>query len=170
MQKEKQFLLDELESLIAGGCGYILAQYSGLLANEAYEMRQRLRKVNGEWESVRKRVFVKAAEKAGRPIEVDLPGSIGVVVVRGDFSEASKELCAIIKGVQDRVTILGGWAEGRPCSAQGVQKMASLPSKDEMRSQLLATFQAPMTATVTIMDALLASVPQCLRQKVEQQS
>ena len=43
--------------------------------------------------------------------------------------------------------------------------ISQLPTKDVMRSQLLGLFEAPMSQTLAVMEALLCSVPHCLENK-----
>ena len=51
------------------------------------------------------------------------------------------------------------WSEGdsMACSYNGadVKTLSELPSKDEMRAQLLATLEAPLSQTLSVMEALI---------------
>ena len=64
---------------------------------------------------------------------------------------------------------MGGRFEGRMYAADQMVKLSTLPSKDEMRAQLLATLEAPMAQTLAVMEAVLSSVVYCLQNKSEQQ-
>jgi large subunit ribosomal protein L10 len=168
MQAEKQFLLDDLKAQVKAAPAFIITAYSRQPANAAYEYRQRLLKVDGHLEVVRKRVFAKAAEQAGCPLTGELEGHIGVVFAHGDFAETSKVVCAAAGEGDSHVRVLGGWYEGRLYGAADIQKIATLPSMPEMRAQLLGVFEAPMAELLAVCEALLSSVPHCLQNKAEQ--
>ena len=54
--------------------------------------------------------------------------------------------------------------------AADVEKLSKLPGKDEMRAQLLATFEAPMAQTVAVMQSALCCVLYCLENKAKKES
>lgn len=170
MQAEKQFLLDELQAQVKAAPAFIITAYERQPANDAYNYRQDLLKVGGQLEVVRKRVFSKAAEAAGLPSFRDLEGHIGIVFAHGDFIETSKVVCATAKGQDKRVRVLGGWYEGRLYGAAEVQKIATLPSREEMRAQLLGVLEAPLAEFLAVAEALLSSVPHCLQNKAQAES
>lgn len=168
MQAEKQFLLDELVEAVRSSPAFIVTRYQRQAANATYEYRQRLAKAGGHLEVVRKRVFRKASEQAGCPLDIDLEGHIGIVFANGDFVEATKVVFAASKENDETVQVLGGWYEGRLYNAAEVKKISSLPSRDEMRAQLLGTLEAPMAAFLGTCNALLTSMPNLLNNKVDQ--
>jgi large subunit ribosomal protein L10 len=168
MQAEKQLLLDDLRAQVQAAPAFIITAYSKQAANATYEYRQRLLKVGGQLEVVRKRVFSKAAEQAGCPVDFDLDGHVGIVFAHGDFVETSKVVSAATKEQDAQVRILGGWFEGRLYGASDIVRIATLPSRDEMRAQLLGLFEAPMAEMLAVCEALLSSVPHCLQNKADQ--
>lgn len=72
-----------------------------------------------------------------------------------DFRKTNKE----------NFSVLGGRFEGKECSEKDLEIISQLPTKDVMRSQLLGLFEAPMSQTLAVMEALLCSVPHCLENK-----
>ena len=58
-----------------------------------------------------------------------------------------------------------GRFDGQLYQAADAKKLSELPGRDEMRAQLLATFEAPMSQTLSVVEALLTSVPHCLENK-----
>ncbi|MFZ4099636.1 MAG: 50S ribosomal protein L10 [Chlamydiia bacterium] len=168
MQAEKQLLLDDLLAAVENAPAFIITRYQGQSANSTYLYRQRLAKVGGQLEVVRKRVFLKAAAQAGRTLPEQLEGHIGVVFSRGDFVEATKVVFAVSKETEERVQVLGAWFEGRLYGPSDVKMISTLPSRDEMRAQLLGTLQAPLAEFLGVVDALLTSMPNLLNNKVDQ--
>lgn len=171
MRQEKQLLLDEIKNKIEDANSFVFTRYKGLGANLANDLRTELAKSGSELEVVRKRVFIKAALEAG--IEVDLKlleGHIGLVFTGEDAVVTAKTLVEFEKDTKGVVEVLGGHFEGKLCDASQVEKLSSLPGKDEMRAQFLGLLEAPMSQTLAVMEALLCSVPFCLENKVKAES
>jgi large subunit ribosomal protein L10 len=58
----------------------------------------------------------------------------------------------------EKPTIKIGLVDGRPVSPDQVKRLASLPSKDVLLSQLAGAFQAPMAQLVGVMNGMLYQV------------
>lgn len=166
MRKEKQLLLDEIKEMMDKSSSIVITRYQKMNPNLFYDFRGRIGDSGGDFEVVRKRVLVKAAEKANISLDYKkLGGHIGIVFSYDDPISTAKELVKFSEENAETFEILLGQFEGKVCSAADVSAIASLPSKDEMRSQFLATLEAPMSQTLATMEALLTSVIYCLENK-----
>lgn len=170
MKAEKELLKQEIRSKFDRYSSFIITQYKGLKANTANDFRRTIGKFGGEFEVVRKRVLIKAAEDAGIQLQLDdLGGHIGLVFLGQDAIESTK---TVFKFSQDRDKILqvcGGRFDNQLYSGEDVEKLSKLPSKDEMRAQFLGLLEAPMAQTLAVMDAVLTSVVYCLDNKSKQE-
>lgn len=170
MRQDKNILKDEIRSQIEQSGSFVLMNYVGLSANAVNEFRREIAALGGSLEMVRKRVLIKAAEDAGVPLDLAaLPGHIGLVFGGGDPIEITKLVFRYSQQPEKAIGVLGGRFEGRLYAAHQMERLSTLPSKDEMRAQLLATLEAPMSQTLAVMEALLTSVMHCLQNKSEQQ-
>ena len=91
------------------------------------------------------------------------------VIMQYDPIESTK---AVIKFSQDRdkvIQVIGGRFDGRLYSGADVERLSTLPGKNEMRAQLLSVFEAPLSQTLAVIEALLTSVPHCLNNKAKQE-
>lgn len=166
MKHEKQYLLDEVHEQITQSKAFVITQYEKLTAVKANEFRRELQKAGGHFEVVRKRVFLKALGQAGLAFDLEnLTGHIGVVFASADPIEAAKAIIKYSDSNDKALKLLGGQFDGQMVSAGDVQKIATLPSRDQMRSQLLGLFEAPMAQTLSVMEALLTSVLYCIENK-----
>jgi len=169
MREEKELLKQEIKDKIEQFGSFVIMQYKGLNANMANDFRREMGKVGGDVEVVRKRVLLKAAEDAGLALDLSaLPGHIGIVFLGADPIESTK---MVIKFSQDRekvIQIIGGRFDGQLYSGADVEYLSTLPGKDEMRAQLLSVFEAPLSQTLAVIEALLTSVPYCLDNKSKQ--
>ena len=170
MRPEKELLKNEIKEKFQRFGSFVIMQYAGLNANAANDFRRAIGKSGGDVEVARKRVLLKAATDAG--IELDssfLSGHIGIVFLGQDPIETTK---AVFKFSQDRekvIKVLGGRFDDQMYTGADVERLSTLPSKDEMRAQLLSVLEAPLVQIVNTMDAVLTSVPYCLDNKCKQE-
>lgn len=168
MRREKQFLLDEIDDQIGQG-SFVLMGYNKFSANMANRFRTEVGKMGGSVQVVRKRILIKAAKQRGMEISLEnLPGHVGLVFGGQDILETTKYLFKFGTENEGLVTVLGGRVEGAIHGANAMKQLSELPGKDEMRAQLLAVFEAPLSHTLATMDALICSVIYCLDNKSKQ--
>ena len=167
MRAEKQLLLDDLKGHIESSPAMIFASYKGMNPNMAAAFRIKLANSGGFFEVVRKRILLKAAEASGVKLNLDqLSGHVGVIFAEKDPTETTKAFYAFSKDHEDVLQVLAGRFEGQICSAKDVEYISTLPSKDEMRSQLLATLEAVPSQLLATFEAALTSIPYCLENKI----
>ena len=169
MRPEKQFLLDEIKDKIVGSKAIVIASYKKLEPNAASTFRTNLAKSGGSLEVVKKRVLIKAAEVAGVALDPALlQGHIVVVFANDDPIQTTKVVFQFSKENEQVLEVLAGRFDGALCSANDVEQISQLPSKDEMRAQFLSTLEAPLSQTLSVVEALLTSVMHCLDNKSQQ--
>lgn len=171
MRKDKQLLLDEIKGQISHFNGsFVVMRYLGLSANTANEFRREVAKTGGNVEVARKRVLLKAAEAAGVMLDLKaLPGHIGLVFSGKDPIETAKVVFKYSQDTNKAIEVIGARIDKKLYTADDVEMLSKLPGKDEMRAQLLGTFEAPMSQTLAVMEALLTSVAYCLDNKAKQE-
>jgi large subunit ribosomal protein L10 len=168
VRPEKKLLLDEISDKMEGFGSFIVTRYQKLSANLAHEFRGAVVGKGGEFEVVKKRLLAKVAESKDITMDVStLDGHIGVVFLGEDAIETTKAIYTFEKNHADTVSVIMGYIDGVLYDAQDVERLSKLPGKDEMRAQLLATFEAPMSQTLATMEALLTSVMHCLENKIQ---
>jgi large subunit ribosomal protein L10 len=166
MRPEKQLLLDDIKGKIEGSKALFLTKYQRLDANKTAHFRTLVTGLGGDFEVVRKRILMKAATSSGLTLDADmLEGHLGVVFAMEDPLPLTKAIYKFAEENEETLEVLGGRFEGQIYTGKDMQLIASLPSKDEMRAQLLGTLEAPMSQTLAAMEALLSSVLYCLENK-----
>lgn len=169
MRQEKELLKNEVKEKLETLGSFVIMQYSKLSANAANEFRRQVGKMGGDVAVCRKRVMLKAAEDAGVALEPSsLIGSIGIVFLGPDPIETTKMVFKFSQEREKVISVLGGQFDGKIYTGADVERLSTLPGKDEMRAQLLSVFEAPLSQTLAVIEALLASVPHCLENKSKQ--
>ena len=167
MRLEKTSILNEItERLNASDCTIVLS-YGGLTVAELYELRKAVLPLEGRCMIAKNTLIAKAAKDLGwEDVTSMLTGPSAVVTGKGDVSELAKIVCQFVK-THNKASVKGGALEKAALTAEDVDNLSKLPSKDQMRAQLLATFMAPATNLVRIFVAPAQSVLYVLKAKEE---
>lgn len=171
MRKEKQLLLDEIREKIDAAKALIITRYDALAPNTSWAFRENLAKSGSQFEVVRKRVFLKAAEMSGIKIdEGSLKGHIGVVFVNEtDAMPSAKVVFKFSEDNSNILEVLCGQIEGKMVPGSEVQMLSKLPGIDEMRAQLIGLLIAPMAQMLSVLEAVIAEPISILEQKSQQE-
>lgn len=170
MRREKQYLLEGIKEQIKHhGNTFVIMKYEGLSANTVNEFRRAILAIGGNVEVMRKRILTKACQEAGIQVPLEmLTGHIGVVFSGPDAIETTKLVFKFSQDNGKTISVVGGHIDGKLYQGNDVETLSKLPGKDEMRAQLLATFEAPMSQTLAVMEALLTSVVYCIDNKTKE--
>lgn len=168
MRKEKTLLLKEIQDKIQNSQAIVFARYAKMNPNLASSFRMNILKVGGNFEVVKKRMLIKAAADQGFSLDrTDLEGHIGIIFAEQDPVQTAKYVYQFKKENDGVLEVLGGRFEGKICSEPDVKLISELPSQDDMRAQLLGLFEAPMSQSLAVIEALLCSPIHCLENKVK---
>lgn len=169
MRKEKQLHMDAIESVISAHPSFLLVSYQQLQAKETSQFRRSVAKIGGTIEVLPKRMLVIAAKQKGVALDLStLPGHIAVVFIGKDPIETVKTVYDFRKGSEQKLSVVGGRIDEVILSGEQVEVLSKLPGKDAMRAQLIATLVAPLSQTISVMNALVSSVVYCLDNKAKQ--
>ncbi len=149
----KDSQITELKEKLGRITSVVLADYRGLDVPTVTSLRDEFRKVQSEYR-VYKNTLVKLATK-GTELEgmaKYLEGPTAIIFSYESPSAPAKVATKFAKD-QEKFVVKGGYFEGQVLDQKGVEALASMPSKDELRAKLLATFLAPATDLVRTLSA-----------------
>ncbi len=136
----------------------IFLDYKGMTVENDTKLRAEFRKAGVEYR-VCKNTLVKHAikDKAwAKGLDATLVGMTGIAWSYEDPSAAAKVVKAFKKdpAAGDKLTVKAGVIDGTILDGKAVEnQLATMPGKDELRSMLLATFQAPLQQFVALLQA-----------------
>ena len=165
---DKEQLVVELKEKIGGAKALYYTDFTGLNVKSMTELRRRLRKQGVEYVVIKNTLALRAVNESGLVGE-RLKGPTGIVVAK-DPVAAAKVITDFAKENDQRPAVKGGMFDGRAVNAAQVAKLANMPSREQMLSQLGGYMQAPMTQMVSAMNSLLsnfAGVVEALRKQRE---
>jgi large subunit ribosomal protein L10 len=152
---EKEQLVVELREKLGGAKALYYTDFTGLNVKRMTELRRRLRKQGVEYVVIKNTLALRAVNESGLVGE-RLKGPTGLVVAK-DPVAAAKVLSDFAKENDKRPAVKGGLFDGRAVDAAQVAKLANMPSREQMLSQLGGYMQAPMTQFATVMNSLLSN-------------
>ena len=135
----------------------VFLDYKGMTVANVTKLRAEFRKAGVDYKVV-KNTLVKHALKGAKyqdEISKILVGMTGVAWSYEDPSAAAKVVKAFRKDAAgEKLQIKAGLIEGQVLDAKAVEdQLAVMPGKDELRSKLLATLQAPLQQFVALLNA-----------------
>jgi len=171
MRPEKQLLLDEIKGMVAEHDSFVLVRNGGLAANEATELRALIGDRGGDMEIVRKSLLHRAATELSLDFSpYDLQGHVGMIVLGDDPLPTMKVVEKFSSDIEGKLEFVCGRIDGEMYGAKEIERMTKLPSRDEMRAQILGLIDRIPSAFVGVLNSLLSSIPSCIDQKVKEKS
>jgi len=166
---DKQAAVSELTELFRNSTATVLTEYRGLTVAQLKELRGSLGQ-STTYAVVKNTLTKIAAKDAGlEGIEQLLVGPSAIAFVDGDPVEAAKGLRRFSKD-HPALVIKGGVMEGKLLSADEVNRLADLESREVLLSKLAGAMNASLQTAVSLFAAPLsqtARVVEALRAKVE---
>src|SRR5579885_3280859 len=148
---EKVAEVQDLEQRLRTSPVVILTDYRGLSVSEIGALRSRLREASLEYRVAKNTLLTRAAEQAGLTgLASYLVGPTAVVFGRDDPGAPARILQEFIRQYR-KLEIKGGMVEGQALGPEGVQALATLPSKRALIAKLLGTMQGPLRSLVTVL-------------------
>lgn len=129
-----------------------VVDYRGLTVKESQELRRSIRE-SGAIMKVYKNTLMQIALKEMEMPEMDqvLSGPSAFIFAGGDPVASAKTIRDFAKK-NETLVIKGGIMDGGFVDADAVQKIASLPSREELIAKLLGSLQNPMSQIVRVLN------------------
>jgi large subunit ribosomal protein L10 len=168
MKEEKTLLIDDLLKRVNASPFLFVVDYTGLTVPGWEELRKRLRVAGAEIHVFKNTFVKKAAAKAGYPEKLGdaLTGQSAVVTGDQDVCAAAKVMKTFAKEFE-KPKVKAGVLDGNLLSAEGIQSLADLPSKEVLQATLLGVLQAPASKLVRLLNEPAASLARVLKAKSE---
>jgi large subunit ribosomal protein L10 len=147
-REAKTAVISEVLGQVSKAQSVIIAEYRGLNVANITELRKRARGA-GVYLRVIKNTLVRRAV-AGTPFEALTANMVGPLIygISEDPVAAAKVMNDFAKTNNETFVIKAGALPNYLMDAAGVKALASMPSRDELLSQVLGTMQAPVVKFV----------------------
>ena len=146
----------------------ISADYTGMAVGAMTDLRRVLRERGVEFHVVKNTLAHLAADAAGRPAMKEIvEGPTGIAFGYGDPAEPAKALSGFIRSTRVPLKIRGGLMGDRRLSAEEVDKLATLPAREELIARLMGQLQAPVAGLVYVLNGPVSGLARVLQRRVE---
>ena len=165
---EKNAFIIEFKSRLEKSEATFLVDYQGLNVETINRLRKELRKVGAEFQVVKNRLLRLASKDTDTAaIQDQMQGPSAIALTYDDVVAPAKVLVNFAKEAK-ALKVKVGQIAGRAMDADGVKRLAELPSREVLLAQTLSMMQAVPTAFVRVLSGVTVSLLNVLK-AIEQQ-
>jgi large subunit ribosomal protein L10 len=151
---EKVAVVEEVRERFAGASAAILTEYRGLKVQEMQTLRRALTAAGGEYKVYKNTLVRRAARDIGlADLEPMLEGPTAIAFVRDDVAAVAKVLREFSR-TTPALVVKGGLVGRSLFDAKGAARLADLPSREVLLSQIAGALAAPLQKLAALMKAL----------------
>ena len=159
-----------LREELANSRTMIVSEYRGLKVKEIAEIRRALRKQDVTYRVVKNRLLrIAATEQVAEALSPLLTGPTAIAF-GNDEAGTAKAVLDATKPYARIVRITGGVLGDKAIDADGVTRLATLPSRDVLLAKLAGGMQAPVGTLAGLFAAPLRNLGYALAQVAEQKA
>ncbi len=141
-REEKAQLLSELNELFSGAEIVVVSHYKGLTVEEVSELRNNIRKVGAGFRVTKNRITRLALKGTKFENLADLFKGPTAIAFANDPISACKA-CVEFAKTNEKLIVVGGAMGTGVLSIAEINKLATIPSMDELRAKIIGLLQAP---------------------------
>jgi large subunit ribosomal protein L10 len=169
VKKEKVDEVNELREIFKSDCGLIFTDHSGLKAEDAVRVRDKLVEINSYLRIIKNTLALIAAEEVFKDIDIKeiLKGPTSIVVSSKDIISTAKVISDFSEEL-DALKIKAGILENKLISSEEMEKLAKLPGRELLLANLAILIKSPIIKLINILGSLtrnLVLVLDAIREK-----
>ena len=155
----KRQAIAELADLIRSSTAMAVADYRGLTVSEIQSVRRTLRASGVQLHVAKNRLLKIAADEADRSeLKPMLAGPTALATISGDEVALAKALIEAFRPYSKVVSLRGGLLGSVAIDAAGLQRLATLPSRDVLLGKLAGGMVAPISGMAAVLAANLRNL------------
>lgn len=167
----KRDKIAQLTEAFSGSAGAIVSEYRGLTVTDLSKIRRDLREKGVSYTVVKNRLAKIAAGEAGRgELTSLLTGPTAITLGGSDEAALAKATLDALRPYARTVVVRGGAIGGKTIDADGVTRLATLPSREVLLSQLAGGFASPLSTMAGLFAAPLRNLGYALTQLRDQRA
>jgi large subunit ribosomal protein L10 len=149
---QKAQAIEDLKEVFAGAGAVVVTHYMGLTVAEMTDLRGRLRKEGATLQVVKNTLAQKAmGDTQSDAAHALFTGPVAIAFAPDPVS-AAKVVVEYAK-TNEKFSVIGAIMDQTVLDATGVGALATLPSLDQLRAQILGLIQAPATKVAGVLQA-----------------
>ena len=165
---QKTAVIEEVTVQLRAAQAVYAVDYRGTSVPQAAELRSKLRDADTRFRVVKNTLTERAADEAGaEALKPYLQGPTALVFVNGDAAVAAKTL-ADFRRTSGLLEFKGGWMDGDVLSAEQVDAISKLPSRDVLYGRLVGMVASPLTGLAGALGGLIGGLARQLQQLADE--
>jgi large subunit ribosomal protein L10 len=155
---QKNELITEVSDLLTSSKMTVVAQYQGTTVKAMQALRRQARENGTKVKVVKNRLVIQAMKATDSLKETDTSSLEGMLVYAFNAEDevAPAQILAEFAKKNPTIKFVGALsADGKFLGADDVKALASLPSKDQLIGQVLATLAAPLNDSINALSGNL---------------
>ena len=150
--EQKQQVVADLTDKIRNSVSGVVVNYQGITVEDDTKMRKALREAGVSYQVIKNSLTGRACDNCGYgAIKEYLSGMTAIAVSADDAVAPAK----ILKEYADKIEsfkLLAGYVDGEVLDAAGVEKLASVPSRETLLAQIVGLISSPLSSLVVVLD------------------
>ena len=153
-KQAKQVIIDEIKAKLDGAQSAVVIDYMGTTVAQADAMRKKLREANVDY-TVYKNTLIKRAIEGTEfaPLADVLDGPSAIAISKEDATAPARVLKEVIDEFK-KMEFKAGVVEGNFFDQNGIQEIASIPSRDVLIAKFMGSIQSPVSKAVRTFQAI----------------
>ncbi len=170
-RQEKEKVISSTKELVSKSQAVFVVNYKGLSVAKMQNLRNCIRQNGGQLKVIKSSLMDIASKDidGAEEFKSSFKDQIGFVFAKGDVSAVAKQLIGFSKE-NDALKVVTGIFESKVLNPSQIDMIASLPSREVLIAQVLGTMQAPIASFVRVLNQVVASLPQVLKQIEEKKA
>ncbi len=158
-RKVYPMMVEETKRLLSDSDTFVSVNLTGVTATDCSELRKEIRAAGGSLRVVKNTAARKCFEESGRESASSIID--GPTALAWGSDDAILSACRILVGWKSKsksVELTGGWMHDRTLSQAEVNRLASIPPREQLLGVVVGTFQAPIARLVWTLNGLLSGL------------
>lgn len=153
-KSEKEKFISEMNDRLKKAQATFMVDYQGLDVQAINKLRGELRKAGVEFQVVKNRLMKLASQGTDTEcIKDQFSGPCALAITYDDISAPAKVLVDLSKELKN-LELKTGQISGNPMDTDAIKRLAGLPSRDQLISQVLSAMQAVPTSLVRALNGV----------------
>ena len=150
----KKPVVEEISELLNGAATAVVVDYRGLTVAEDTELRKQLREAGVVYKVYKNTMIKRAVEGTEfEPLTADLEGPTAIAISKTDATAPARILAKAAKDAK-ALELKSGVVEGTYYDTQGIQVIATIPSREVLLGKLLGSIQSPITNLARVLNQI----------------
>ncbi|MBD3308800.1 50S ribosomal protein L10 [candidate division KSB3 bacterium] len=156
IRSEKQEIISRLKEQFQDSSSAICVDFRGINVEKITQFRRELQQASVNYQVVKNTLARRAIKDSPfQDLDQFLVGPTGIIFCAHEASEPAKILKKFADETNGALQIKGGYVDGTIFDAKGIEKVASLPPRQELLAQLVSTLQSPVSGLVGTLQGIM---------------